>query len=74
MNKNRKLVFKKVTLRELTASQASAAVGGVETETCYPSTIPWGCETYSCGGTCPCHNTSPVCDSHNCDTYVGCPE
>jgi hypothetical protein len=74
MKKDRKLVFKKRTLRDLTPQEASAVVGGTNyTDGVCGCTDEQNC-TLSCYGTCgyTC-GCSGNCDSQNCDTYVGCP-
>jgi hypothetical protein len=66
MTKHRKLVFKKLTVRTLTDSQAAAAVGG--DDTC-PETCDWrNCPTASCEDTCgSCYPTMT-----NCTTWYFC--
>jgi hypothetical protein len=73
MTKNRKLVFKKRTLRDLTDQQASAAVGGSAPSAHCGCTDEQDCTLScfdTCGYTCPC---TGACDTQNCDTYRGCP-
>jgi len=78
MDKNRKLVFKKLTVRNLTDSQAAAAVGANEsvppccpTETCQEASWCATCQTdcgqwtcnYCSGGTSHCDSQGEECNT-----------